>query len=512
MERNPEWNELETLIENDPAARALSMGLEEGDMHALDRLREMRPFEEPRYTAADMGNSNLFADFYRDTLRFAAERGCWYHYNGSVWQPDKGDLAAAALAKELVRLLEKLSAELSGKEQQKAVWKRLSRLYTFRARQDMIRDARTVHPVRMEAFDADPWLLNCLNGTLDLRTQAFRPHRADDLLTRLAPVDYDPAAVCPRWDRFVEEVTAIPEETQLTLTEGQPDPSGEKLNFLQKALGYALTGDTSRECMFILYGATTRNGKSTLLETVSRMLGDYAAAVRPETLAARTRESGGAPSEDLARLRGRRFATVSEPENTHQFNAALVKQLTGNDTLNARFLHENSFEYRPQFKIFMNTNHRPQVNDQTLFLSGRLKVIPFDRHFAENQQDKNLKRYFAQPEHLSAVLNWCLLGLRKLQLEGLREPECIRAAVEGYRADSDWLDQFMQDCLIPETNARTRMKQVYAAYAEWCRQNGFAQVNSIVFKKMMGERGEVARGRPMTNENPTTILLHYRIL
>lgn len=511
MEQNPEWNELETLIASDPAARALALGMEADEPAALERLRAMRAFDDPRYTAADIGNSNLFADFYRDTLRYAVERKRWYYYDGAVWHEDTGDIRAAALVKQLVRLLEKLAAELADAEQHKAVWKRLSRLYALRARQDLIRDARTVHTIAMNEFDADPWLLNCLNGTLDLRTQIFHAHRADDLLTHMATVFYNPLAVCPRWERFVEEVTAIPEQTQLSLTDGQPDPSGEKLAFLQKALGYALTGDTSRECMFILCGTTTRNGKSTLLETIARMLGDYAAFVRPESLAARRGENGGSPNEDIARLHGKRLVTVSEPENNHQFNASLIKRLTGNDTITARFLHENSFEFRPQFKIFMNTNYRPFVSDQTLFRSGRIKLIPFDRHFAEGEQDQNLKRYFAQPDHLSAVLNWCLQGLRSLQLEGLQEPECIRAAIDRYRNESDWLSQFMQDCLLPDDKARVRIKQVYAAYADWCRQNGFVQVNSIVFRRLLGERAQIKKMRPDSYENALMVLNQYRL-
>lgn len=510
MNANTNWEELQKLMAAEPAARALALGVEDADLHDLEHLRSLRPFEDPRYTAADMGNSNLYADFYRDTLRYAAQRKCWYYYDGTVWREDLGGMTASSHAKRLVRLLETLSRELTDLEQQKAAWKRITRMYTLRTRQDMVRDARTVHTVCMDEFDADPWVFNCLNGTLDLRTQAFRPHRADDMLTRAASVHYDPHASCPRWDRFVEEVTAIGGQTQLSLTENQPDPGREKLDFLQKAFGYALTGDTSRECMFILCGTTTRNGKSTLLETVARMMGDYAASARPETLAARTREGVGAPNEDVARLCGKRLVTVSEPENMHQFNAALIKRLTGNDTVTARFLHENSFEYQPRFKIFMNTNHRPMVDDQTLFLSGRLKLVPFERHFAEGQQDRNLKYYFSQPENLSAVLNWCLEGLRRLQLEGLKEPECIAAATNHYRTENDWLNQFMQDCLQPEETARVRMKQVYAVYAEWCRQNGFHQLNSIVFKRMLGERCEITRAR-MNGGNPIVVLSGYRL-
>lgn len=509
MNENPEWKELETLMASNPSARAAAMGLSLADMEALERLRFLRPFEDPRYTISDMGNSNLFADFTRGCLRYAAQRKCWYHYNGARWQEDTGALMAASLAKKLVVLLDKLSRELESSEQQKNAWKRIAQLYKLRAREEMVRDARTVNPISMDQFDADPWLFNCLNGTLDLRRRVLKPHSADDLLTHLAPVHYDPAARCPRFESFVLQIMSQVSQTQLTM-EDQPDPSAQKLAYLQKSLGYALTGDTSHECMFMLYGATTRNGKSTLLETVSAMMGSYAASINPETLAARHRD-GGAPNEDVARLIGKRLVIAAEPENALQFNASLIKRLTGNDTITARKLHENSFQFRPQFKLFMNTNHRPYVSERTLFDSGRMKVISFERHFAPHEQDPTLKHTFVQPENLSAVLNWCLDGLDMLMKEGLREPEAIKEAVEEYKTDSDWMTLFMQDCLLPDDKARVRMKQVYAAYAEWCRQNGFAQVNSVVFRRMLGERKSVRKMRPDTNENALLVLEHYRL-
>ena len=167
--------------------------------------------------------------------------------------------------------------------------------------------------------------------------------------------------------------------------------------YLQKAIGYALSGDTSLECLFILYGATSRNGKGTTMETIPADLGDYGRTAKPDMLTnkgLRTPTSG--PSEDVARLNGARMVNVSEPEKSMQIDASLTKQMTGNNILTARFLRENSFEFKPQFKLFIDTNHLPQISDMTLFESDRIKIIPFNRHFTAEERDIDLKVVFCQ--------------------------------------------------------------------------------------------------------------------
>ena len=175
-------------------------------------------------------------------------------------------------------------------------------------------------------------------------------------------------------------------------------------------LGYGLTGDTRYECMFFYYGATTRNGKGTLMESTLNVMGDYGITVRPETIAAKSTSNSQNPTEDIARLAGVRFANISEPRRGLVLNEAQIKSMTGNDTLNARFLHENSFDLKPQFKLYVNTNYLPAITDMTLFSSGRIVIIPFDRHFEEWEQDQNLKYEFSKPMVKSAILNWLIEG------------------------------------------------------------------------------------------------------
>ena len=346
-------------------------------------LEEMQPHTNPRYQREEIGIGYAFADYFKPIARFDRERGIWYVFDGKVWQPDENALAVAELAKRLADRLYTFTLQIKDEDTRNRYIKRVQKLQMRKNRRTMIEDAKSVYPVPHSIFDRNTDLFNYQNGTLNLTTGEFRPHDPADFLTLMSGIAYNPDAVCERWNRFISEVLCGDADLAL---------------YLQKALGYALTGDTSLECLFILYGATSRNGKGTTMETFLGIMGDYEKTSNPEMLSTKfgnTNASG--PSEEIARLAGVRFVNISEPEKKITFNAALVKRITGNDTLNARLLHENSFDFKPNFKIFINTNYKPSVSDMTLFYSNRLKLIPFKRHFEENEQDKGLKTSLQSP-------------------------------------------------------------------------------------------------------------------
>ena len=247
------------------------------------------------------------------------------------------------------------------------------------------------------------------------------------------------------------------------------------------------------------------------METFLRLMGDYGKTARPETIGTRFQQNSNAPSEDIARLNGARFVNISEPDKKLTLSAALVKSLTGNDTITARFLHENSFEYRPQFKMFINTNYLPQITDLTLFSSGRIKTIPFERHFEEREQDRSLKETFAKPESLSGILNWCIEGLRMLEAEGFSEPQAVRAATAEYEHNSDKMALFMEECLEAAPAAMERTSQVYSVYQGWCNENGFHAENVRNFRSLLAGYATVERRRPYLGGEKTTVLVGYRI-
>lgn len=279
------------------------------------------------------------------------------------------------------------------------------------------------------------------------------------------------------------------------------------------ALGYALTGNTSLECLFILYGATSRNGKGTTMETFLKIMGDYGKTSNPEMLSTKFGVSNASgPSEEIARLTGVRFVNISEPEKKITFNAALVKRLTGNDTINARYLHENSFDFRPVFKIFINTNYLPNVTDMTLFDSGRLKIIPFKRHFEEKEQDKGLKAFFAEPENLSGIFNWCLEGYKRFREDGLYPPQAVTNATAEYKKESDRIGQFIEAWLEEGEGFEVRTKAAYKLYCHWCDEYRYHSESPKNFNAAMEKRFEKARQRPKDGGEKTTLFLGCRIL
>jgi putative DNA primase/helicase len=413
-----------------------------------------------------------------------------------VWTPDVGSLKAMELCKDLADALTLYSTSIKDEEVRTAFMDACKKWQQRRFRETYLKEAQSVYPVPMERFDDNRLLFNCRNGTLDLLTKTFREHKAEDYITKLAPVDYVPSASNKRFEQFIDEITSLDKD---------------KAKYLQKSLGYSISGDTRYECMFFLYGETTRNGKGTLMESVLSVMGDYGRAVRPETIALKSNTNSQNPTEDIARLAGIRFANISEPSRGLLLNAAQVKNMTGNDTLNARFLHENSFDFKPQFKLYVNTNYLPVITDMTVFTSNRVLIIPFDRHFEEWEQDKTLKAEFANAETQSAILNWLVEGYYLLQKEGFKPPQSVIDATAAYCHDSDKITQFAEDKLIDDITSEVRTSLVYEHYKQWCVDNGCYAENSRNFNQELRKFGNVVRKRPQKGGEKTTLLVGYRL-
>lgn len=467
-----------------------------GSSTLVEFLEVAKPERNARYTWDDIGNGNLFADCYRGTARYVAERKKWFVFNGCVWEPDAGNLRVTELCKNLANALGCYALNLpEGAERNSyrkfvEVWQRRNH------RETILKDAASVFPVKISQFDADPYLFNCLNGTLDLKKRELRPHSADDLLTMVSGVKYDPEAGSETFENFLLEVMSGDAETA---------------TYVQKVLGYCLTGDTSEECFFTLYGATTRNGKSTLLETFLRLLGDYGRSAKPETFALKHNPNGSGPSEDLARLAGARMVSVSEVPRGMHLDASLMKTITGGDTITARFLCENSFEYRPQFKQIFNTNWLPTASDVTLFSSDRVRIIPFERHFKEEERDKTLKARLSTPESLSGILNWCLDGLKMWQKTNLEPSTAVKNSTSQYQLESDKIAQFIHEEMEAGPEYEIRTSEAYAQYTYWCSLNGYHRESNRTWMADMRRLVNIERRRPRTGEDKTTMISGYRL-
>lgn len=445
-----------------------------------------------RYALTELGAGYLFADCFKDVLRFVPERGKWFRFD-KIWDADKGKVMedCKELGCELI--------EYAIRSDDESIRSFANKWQYRRMRETILKEAASVHTICMSEFDKDPYILNCQNGTLDLQTMTFHDHNPNDLLTKITGAAYDPNARCPRWEEHIRVVM-------------QDDM--EKALYLQKALGYALTGSVEHDCMFILHGRLTRNGKGTTMETTNRLLGTYARSCAPSTIAQKNLVNSRGPSEDIASLAGARFINISEPDKNMVLDAALVKSLTGKDKIVARFLHENSFTFYMQGKLFINANYLPQISDTTVFSSGRIKVISFDRYFEEHERDLNLANELAKPESLSGILNWFVEGWQLLNQQGFNVPQSVKDATEQYMQDSDRIGLFLDEVMVKDENALTPTTDAYGEYTHWCYENGYKVENMSLFKKSMGHRAEIKRKRPGglgRSEHPVWCICGYKL-
>jgi putative DNA primase/helicase len=323
-------------------------------------------------------------------------------------------------------------------------------------------------PVAVDALDANAWLLNCLNGTIDLRTGDLREHHREDLNTKLAPVAYDPAATCSIFDTFLGRIM---------------DGNVELIHFIQKAVGYSLTGDTTEQVLFLLYG-TGANGKSTLLEALRAMFGDYGRQTDFTTFLLR---SGDSVRNDLARLTGSRFVSAVEVEEGRRLSEAVVKQATGQDTISARFLFNEFFEFSPTFKVFLAANHKPQIRGTDHGIWRRIRLVPFQVCIPDAEQDRDLgKKLRAE---LSGILAWAVRGCLLLQHEGLTPPAEVCAATRGYREEMDTIGAFLADCCILEAGRTVTASILYLTYEDWCERGHETPLSQREFGRRLRERG-----------------------
>jgi putative DNA primase/helicase len=302
------------------------------------------------------------------------------------------------------------------------------------------------------AFDVDHWLLNCQNGTVDLRTGTLRQHDRADLLTKLAPVSFDPNAECPVWVAFLDRVFAS---------------NGELVAFVQRALGYSMTASTSEQCFFVLFGSGA-NGKSTLLETVRFVLGDYAMNTGTDTFL-RVRDSRG-PENDIARLRGARFVSAVESGEGRRLDEERIKRFTGTDTMTARFLYREPFEFVPSGKVWLAVNDRPEITGVDHGIWRRVRLVPFEVTIPEHERDRELMPKLRT--EAPGILRWLVEGCRRWQAEGLNAPRDVTAATDDWRHEANIVAKFVADCCDRGGSLSVKSGAFTKQYAEWSKEQG----------------------------------------
>ena len=414
------------------------------------------------FNLTDKGNAERMLMQAQGDIRYCHSLKTWYIWNDRYWQPDNtGRIWGIALTtveeipKEVGAIgistdpaIEAILAAQRGKI--------LSHAHASEAKmrlQAMIDIAQSMAPISTDEMDNDKWLFNCQNGTLDIRTGELGKHDRDHFITRCAPVDYRSNSNSVLWQVFLDQVL--------------PDPDIQR--FVQKAVGYSMTGDCGEEVMFFLYGSGA-NGKSTFMNAVLEVMGEYSSQVSPNTLAL---QPGERPRNDLAKLMGKRFVSASEASGKDQFDEELLKRMTGQDKVVARFLYKEEFELYPTWKIWLMSNHRPRIEGTDTAIWRRLRLIPFSATIPIGQQDPAIKNDLTHvPKHRSGVLKWALDGARMWQKEGLKPPQGVLDATHKYRVEMDILGQFLADCCGVRLDVRCRCNQLYNLYKDYCQKNG----------------------------------------
>jgi putative DNA primase/helicase len=423
----------------------------------------------PVENLTDLGNARRLVRRHGASFRYIKAWREFAIWTGKRWQVDD-TLQMPRWAKETTASIYAEAAEAPSDNRRVEIGKWAQKSESQDRINAMMASAQSEPsiPVKAEVFDRDPYLLNLLNGTLELRTGDLRPHRREDYLTKIIALSYDPEATCPRWIQFLEEVFA-----------GDQDLIG----FVQRFLGSCLTGDVSDHALALFFGGG-RNGKSTLIGVVQEILGDYAMTAKPDLLMSK-RGDGDHPTE-LADLFGKRLVSTIEVEDGRRLAEALVKSLTGGDRIRARRMRENFWEFDPTHKVVVVANHKPTIRGTDVGIWSRIKIVPFTVSF-KGREDRTLRvRLRAEA---AGILNWLLAGCRAWQEHGLGEPKAVTDATEQYRDEQDVLKGFLDEYVVADEHAKTPIKKMYATYREWCEQAGERPEPQRAFDARMTERG-----------------------
>lgn len=458
------------LMEN---ATRCTPPLDDGEVraiaHSVARYSPAAPDDVDR-TLNDDGNAERFAKQWGDSVRFVPEWGKWLVWQETHWEADTCG-RVNELAKMTVRGIYDEGQQVSDSNVRTKICRHSNASLRAPRIKAMLELARTIPRlmVRVNRLDANPWLLAVRNGTVDLRSGKLRASRREDYITMVASVDYDRQAKCPRFDRFVNEIMG-----------------GDKalIDYLRRVFGYSLTGLTTEQCLFFFYGKGA-NGKSTLLSVCQKLLGKAYAKLTPVETIMNT-YGQNRQSNDLARLTGARIVISNEVENGSSLAESQIKQMTGGDTVTARFLYGEYFEFQPRFKLFIAGNHKPVIRGDDDGIWRRINLIPFTFTVPERERDSELQEKLE--EELPGILNWALKGCLQWQKKRLRPPQSIVEAVNEYREEMDIIGQWVNQCCDVRPNLSCRAGAAYDSYAQWAGANGIRQWSSTAFGRKLAER------------------------
>ena len=434
---------------------------------------------QPNYTMDDMGNAQRFVDLFGDQIRYCYTDKKWLWYDSRKWCYDNegmrermADRAIEAMKAEAKFYIQ--ADEENGGDMAKAFEKHMKKSRFYNSRISMLNMVQHHVPVLPFQLDRYKMVLNTPSGVLNLKSGELKEHKPEYYLTKITPVEFSENAECPKWLEFLNEIF---------------DGDKDLIRYIQKAVGYTLTGSTAEQCAFFLYG-TGKNGKSTFLDIIRDVFGDYAANIQPETIMVKS-NTGGNANSDIARLKGARLVTSVEPNEGVRINEGLLKQLTGDDPVTARKLYGEEFEFKPEFKLWIATNHKPIIRGTDTGIWRRIHMIPFTVQIPEEKVDKNLKHKLKA--EMTGIFKWCVDGCLMWQREGLKMPKAVLDSVREYRREMDVISAFIEDkCQI---GGSVQSSVLYAAYSSWAEENNEYRMSATKFGLEIAKRFEKIKGR-----------------
>lgn len=477
--------ELENLPEHGDVSDWLTFDAQNNDANALSRLAATTPDYEPppaditpgQDDSGDGDPLDAFTDTrnalrlirkYGEKIRFDHTHGQWRIWDGNVWGADETE-AMVRMAKSVVqRMHEEVLAMGLDRKELHAARQAVLRVESTGRLKSMLENARSEVPATHKTWDPDPYWFNCANGTIDLRTGELLEHRPERWQSKLSPVAYDPEAKCPKWEAFLSTIFGADQDL---------------IGFVQRSVGLSLIGTVLEHVLYVMWG-TGANGKSTFLDVILEVLGDYARAAAPDLL---MHADLPQHSTNIAELRGVRFVSAVETDEGARMSEALVKMLTGGDTRNCRFMHENAFTYVPSDTFWMATNSKPVVRGNSEGIWRRLKLIPFNVKIPEDQQVRDFHSTL-RSEH-PGILAWAVRGCLDWQRSGLGEPNSVLAATAGYRGEMDTLNAFLEERCVRGVDYQVSSADLYKQYSEWCQEAGERVTTKRFLGLRLGEHG-----------------------
>lgn len=418
------------------------------------------------YSYTDLGNSERFADQWRNEAVYIAEAKTYFIWDGKRLEEDKSN-QALQLAKKTAKKMEQEALEIEDEDARKLAisWSRKSQSKErLKAMKDLAAPDLTID---VDKLDNRNLQMNIMNGVLQFDTYKIVDHHIKFLHSKIANVEFQSGADCPRFRKFLD-----------TTFSGDQD----LISYIQRIMGYCLTGSTKEQCLFLFYG-DGQNGKSVLMNVIDHILGDYSVTANANTFV----KNNTSIRSDIARLNGARFVNASEVDQTQYWDEVLLKNITGGEKITARFLHKNEFEFRPRCKIIIATNNLPAVHGLDAGIWRRIRIIPFKNSLPDSQVDIDL--YDKLIEEKSGVLNFALEGLRLYDKMGLATPQCVSDEVEAYRRSSDLVQQFLDDSCEIDTKSMIVSTELYHAFCRWCEDSGNDVYTQKRFGTIMGKKG-----------------------